>query len=199
MLAGADVVVAGYRPGALDRFGLAPEALAARHPGLVVVTLSAWGTDGPWGSRRGFDSLVQAACGIAVDEGGPDAPGALPAQVLDHATGYLAAAGALLAVEQQRREGGTPHVRLSLAGTAAWLQGLPRAAREDVPDVDPAPYLVEKGRFTLAAPPGMVDADAADLARSPRLPTAPPPRSGHERPHRLLLAARPDHRRAWRC
>ena len=124
----------------------------------MVVTLSAWGTDGPWGTRRGFDSLVQAACGIAVDEGGPDAPGALPAQVLDHATGYLAAAGALLAVEQQRREGGTPHVRLSLAGTAAWLQGLPRAAREDVPDVDPAPYLVEKGRFTLAAPPGTIDA-----------------------------------------
>jgi CoA-transferase family III len=158
LLAGADVVVAGYRPGALDRFGLAPEALTARHPGLVVVTLSAWGTDGPWGNRRGFDSLVQAACGIAVDEGGPDAPGALPAQVLDHATGYLAAAGALLAVERQRRDGGSPHVRLSLAGTAAWLQGLPRAAGEDVPDVDPAPHLVEKGRFTLAAPPGTIDA-----------------------------------------
>ena len=158
LLAGADVVVAGYRPGALDRFGLAPDALTERHPGLVVVTLSAWGTDGPWGTRRGFDSLVQAACGIAVDEGGPDGPGALPAQVLDHATGYLAAAGALLAVEQQRRDGGSPHVRLSLAGTAAWLQGLPRAVPEDVPDVDARPYLVEKGRFTLVAPPGTVDA-----------------------------------------
>ena len=76
LVAGADVVVAGYRPGALERFGLAPEALAARHPGLVIVTLSAWGTDGVWGSRRGFDSLVQAACGIAVEEGRPDAPGA---------------------------------------------------------------------------------------------------------------------------
>lgn len=157
LLAGADVVVAGYRPGALDRFGLAPEALTARHPGLVVVTLSAWGTDGPWGGRRGFDSLVQAACGIAVDEGKPDAPGALPAQVLDHATGYLAAAGALLAVERQRRVGGSPQVQFSLAGTAAWLQGLPRAAPVDVPDVDPSPHLVEKGRFTLAAPPGTVD------------------------------------------
>ena len=77
--------------------------------------------------------------------------------MLDHATGYLAAAGALLAVEQQRRGGGSHHVRFSLAGTAAWLQSLPRAAPEDVPDVDPAPYLVEKGRFTLAAPPGTVD------------------------------------------
>ncbi len=157
LLAGADVVVVGYRPGALDRFGLAPEALAARHPGLVVVTLSAWGPHGPWSGRRGFDSLVQAACGIAVDEGKPDAPGALPAQVLDHATGYLAAAGALLAVERQRRNGGSHHVRLSLAGTAAWLQSLPRATPEEVPDVDPGPYLVEKGRFTLVAPPGTVD------------------------------------------
>ncbi len=157
LLAGADVVVTGYRPGALDRFGLAPEALAERHPGLVVVTLSAWGHEGPWSTRRGFDSLVQAACGIAVAEGGPEAPGALPAQMLDHATGYLAAAGALLAVARQRGEGGCHHVRFSLAGTAAWLQGLPRAAPEDVPDVDPTPYLVEKGRFTLAAPPGTVD------------------------------------------
>jgi len=157
LLAGADVVVTGYRPGALDRFGLAPEALAERHPGLVVVTLSAWAPHGPWSTRRGFDSLVQAACGIAVDEGTADTPGALPAQVLDHATGYLAAAGALLAVERQRREGGSPHVRFSLAGTAAWLQSLPRAASDDLPDVDPAPYLVEKGRCTLAAPPGTVD------------------------------------------
>jgi crotonobetainyl-CoA:carnitine CoA-transferase CaiB-like acyl-CoA transferase len=157
LLGEADVVVTGYRHGALDRFGLAPEALAERHPGLVVVTLSAWGHHGPWSTRRGFDSLVQAACGIAVDEGKPDAPGALPAQVLDHATGYLGAAGAFLAVDRQRRDGGTHHVRLSLAGTAAWLQGLPRAVPEDVPDVDPAPYLVEKGRYTLAAPPGTID------------------------------------------
>jgi hypothetical protein len=156
LLDGADVVVTGYRPGALDRFGLAPQALADRHPGLVVVTLSAWGHQGPWSARRGFDSIVQAACGIAVDEGKPDAPGALPAQALDHATGYLAAAGALLAVDRQRREGGTHHVRVSLAGTAAWLQSRPRTAQEAV-EVDAAPFLQEKGRFTLARPPGTVD------------------------------------------
>jgi crotonobetainyl-CoA:carnitine CoA-transferase CaiB-like acyl-CoA transferase len=161
LLAGADVVVTGYRPGALDRFGLAPEALARRHPGLVVVTLSAWGHRGPWAGRRGFDSLVQAACGIAVAEGNPDGPGALPAQVLDHATGYLAAAATLLALAAQRRDGRTRHVRLSLIGTAAWLQGLPRTSSDDVPVVDPTPYLVEldspDGALTLAAAPGTVD------------------------------------------
>jgi hypothetical protein len=160
LLAGADVVVTGYRPGALDRFGLAPQALAERHPGLVVVTLSAWGHRGPWGGRRGFDSLVQAACGIALTEGTPDAPGALPAQVLDHATGYLAAAGALLALHRQRRAGGTHHMRLSLVGTAAWLQGHRIVPPDPPPGFDPAPYLVEveapDGRLTLAAPPGTV-------------------------------------------
>jgi hypothetical protein len=159
LLAGADVVVTGYRPGALDAFGLSPQALAERHPGLVVVTLSAWGEDGPWGGRRGFDSLVQAACGIAVEEGSAETPGALPAQVLDHATGYLGAAATLLALAAQRREGGTRHVRLSLVGTAAWLQGLPRSAVADVADVDPAPHLQEIGDLTLAAPPGTVDGE----------------------------------------
>lgn len=164
LLAGADVVVTGYRPGALDRFGLAPEVLAERHPGLVVITLSAWGTNGPWGARRGFDSLVQAACGIALAEGGTDAPGALPAQVLDHATGYLAAAAALLGLARQRRDGGTHHARLSLVGTAGWLQSLPRETVADVDEADPAPHLMDMdapdGRLTLALPPGTVDGTA---------------------------------------
>jgi CoA-transferase family III len=171
LLTSADVVVTGYRPGGLDRFGLAPEELAARHPGLVVVTLSAWGHLGPWAGRRGFDSIVQAACGIAVTEGG-DSPGALPAQLLDHATGYLAAAGALLALAEQRARGGTHHVRFALAGTAAWLQGLPRAEPGAVPEVDPGPYLQDldapAGRLTVAVPPGTVD------GRPLTWPTPPP-------------------------
>jgi CoA-transferase family III len=167
LLAGADVVVTGYRPGALDRFGLAPDELARRHPGLVVVTVSAWGHQGPWAGRRGFDSLVQAACGIAVAEGAPDAPGALPAQVLDHVTGYLGAAAALLGLARQRREGSTHCYRLSLAGTAAWLQSLPRrlgtaaAGTDAAEQQDPAPYLTEidapDGRLTLARPPGTIE------------------------------------------
>ncbi|NEB81777.1 hypothetical protein G3I40_42175, partial [Streptomyces sp. SID14478] len=107
LLAGADVVVTGYRPGALDRFGLAPQALVERRPGLVVAQLSAWGTYGPWGERRGFDSLVQAATGIAAVEGAPDAPGVLPAQALDHGTGYLIAAAVLRSLTEQAAQGGS--------------------------------------------------------------------------------------------
>ncbi|MEU5771113.1 CoA transferase [Streptomyces asoensis] len=121
LLAAADVVVTGYRPGALDRFGLSPEALAERRPGLVVAQVSAWGAYGPWGARRGFDSLVQAATGIAVLEGGAERPGALPAQALDHGTGHLLAAAVLRALTEQSYDGGSRSVRLALARTAAWL------------------------------------------------------------------------------
>ncbi|HEV3033216.1 MAG TPA: CoA transferase [Solirubrobacteraceae bacterium] len=121
LLADADVVVQGYRPGALSRFGLSSDALAERHPHLSVVTLSAWGTIGPWAGRRGFDSLVQCPTGIAVAEGNDGRPGALPAQVLDHATGYLAAAAALLALADVERGKPPRAARLSLAQTAHWL------------------------------------------------------------------------------
>ncbi|MFE9775876.1 CoA transferase [Streptomyces sp. NPDC005931] len=121
LLAAADVVVTGYRPGALDRFGLSPEALAERRPGVVVAQLSAWGAYGPWGDRRGFDSLVQAATGIAAVEGSAGRPGALPAQALDHGTGYLLAAGVLRALTEQAREGGSRSVRVALTRTAGWL------------------------------------------------------------------------------
>ncbi|MET7379694.1 CoA transferase [Streptomyces sp. NPDC005526] len=123
LLAAADVVVTGYRPGALDRFGLSPEALAERRPGLVVAQLSAWG-GGPWGGRRGFDSLVQVATGIAAIEGSDERPGALPAQALDHGTGYLLAAAVLRALTEQAHDGGSRVVRLALARTAAWLTGV---------------------------------------------------------------------------
>ncbi|MBM7809341.1 CoA transferase [Saccharothrix algeriensis] len=121
LLETADVVVTGYRPGALDRYGLAPDALLDRRPGLVVAQLCAWGWTGPWAGRRGFDSLVQAGSGIAVAEGDGDRPGALPVQALDHGTGYLLAAAVLRALTGRQRDGGGRHVRLSLAGTASWL------------------------------------------------------------------------------
>ncbi|MFF4385465.1 CoA transferase [Streptomyces sp. NPDC001552] len=127
LLAEADVVVTGYRPGALERYGFGAGELLERWPGLVVAELCAWGwrARGPWAGRRGFDSLVQAGYGIAAVCAGPGgAPGVLPAQALDHGTGYLMAAGVLRALA----EGGGRGLRFSLAGTGSWLvRGLSRA------------------------------------------------------------------------
>lgn len=128
LLDSADVVVTGYRDGALDRFGLSPQALADRRPGIVVARLSAWGTIGPYSRRRGFDSVVQAATGIGWLESKDGLrPGALPAQALDHAAGYLLAAGITTALRHRLDHGGSWSVETSLARVA---QELLDAARE---------------------------------------------------------------------
>lgn len=117
--------------------GLAPEDLAALRPGLVYVTVSAYGHHGPWGDRRGFDSLVQSVSGIADASGraaGTEGPRHLPAQALDHATGYLAAFGAMVALARRARQGGTYLVRTSLAQAARWLDGLGRLEDRAAPE-----------------------------------------------------------------
>ncbi|WP_155054877.1 CoA transferase [Streptomyces blattellae] len=172
LLAAADVVVTGYRPGALDRFGLSPEALAERRPGVVVAQLSAWGAYGPWRERRGFDSLVQVATGVAAVEGTPERPGALPAQALDHGTGYLLAAGVLRALTEQSYDGGSRFVRLALARTAAWLMhGAGDADAGDAVHEGPEEWLTETdsalGRLRYALPPVRFEGGPVDWARAP--------------------------------
>jgi hypothetical protein len=140
LLQGAHVLLHGYRPGALDTLGLDPTALAEACPGLIDVRLSAWGGDpalGPWALRRGFDSLVQTATGFNRAEGeaaafaagrsaGADEARALPCQMIDCASGYLLALGALAALQRQQREGGSWRVEVALAITGRWLRGLGR-------------------------------------------------------------------------
>ena len=129
LLAQADVFSQGYRPQALARLGFSPQDVAQISPGIVYVTLSAYGHAGPWAERRGFDSLVQTTTGFNHAEGqaaGVDGPKELPAQILDHATGYLMAFGAMMARARQSREGGSWHVRVSLAQTGQWLWNLGR-------------------------------------------------------------------------
>ena len=129
VLRDAHVFVQGYRPGALAALGFAPADVAAVRPGIVYVSLSAYGERGPWAGKRGFDSLVQCATGFNHAEGlaaGSDRPRALPMQVLDMATGALMAFGAQAALLRQQREGGSWLVRVSLARTGQWLRELGR-------------------------------------------------------------------------
>src|SRR5581483_12302156 len=100
LLRDADIFVQGYRPGAIAQYGFSAADAARIRPGIVCVSLCAYGYEGPWAGRRGFDSLVQNANGLNVAEAeasgrsGPNPePMPLPAQVLDHATGYLMAFG----------------------------------------------------------------------------------------------------------
>jgi crotonobetainyl-CoA:carnitine CoA-transferase CaiB-like acyl-CoA transferase len=131
LLAEADIFSQGYRPQALAGLGFSPEDAARINPGIIYVNLSAYGASGPWAERRGFDSLVQTATGFNHAEGqaaGVDGPKELPAQMLDHATGYFMAFGAMMAKARQAREGGSWHVQVSLAQTGRWLWNLGRVA-----------------------------------------------------------------------
>ncbi|CAO5236852.1 CoA transferase [Frankia sp. AgKG'84/4] len=129
LISTADVVLQAYRPGALDRLGFGPAAVTRLRPGIVYASISAYGRRGPWCGLRGFDSLVQTASGLALGAAaatGSVRPVPLPAQALDHATGYLAAYGVLDALARRAREGGGWHVQVSLARTGRWLQSLGR-------------------------------------------------------------------------
>jgi crotonobetainyl-CoA:carnitine CoA-transferase CaiB-like acyl-CoA transferase len=177
LVAEADVLVQAYRPGALDALGFGPRDCAALRPGLVYVSLSAWGRAGPWRHRRGFDSLVQLATGIAWSDAGP-VP--LPAQALDHGTGWLAAFAAVEGLRRRHTVGGSWYAELSLARTARWLDGLGRS---------PAPYPAEPGYpaeltstmdssfgvLTYVRPPGALDGCTPGWRSPPHRPGADPP------------------------
>jgi crotonobetainyl-CoA:carnitine CoA-transferase CaiB-like acyl-CoA transferase len=131
LLREADIFSQGYRPQSIASLGFSPEEAAKINPGIVYVSLCAYGHVGPWAERRGFDSLVQTSTGFNHAEGqaaGIEGPKELPAQMLDHATGYLMAFGAMMAKARQAREGGSWHVRVSLAQTGRWLWDLGRLA-----------------------------------------------------------------------
>lgn len=124
LLAGANILVHGFRRDALESLGLDVAAREAINPGLIDISLDAWGHSGPWAGRRGFDSLVQFSSGIAAAGmawRGTDLPVSLPVQALDHATGYLMAAAAIRGVIGRITGAGPVRARLSLARTAKLL------------------------------------------------------------------------------
>ncbi|SAK44564.1 CoA transferase [Caballeronia ptereochthonis] len=174
----AHVFSQGYRPGGLASLGFGPDALAERRPGIVYTSLTAYGTEGPWAERRGFDSLVQTAMGFNAAEGeaaGEGKPRALPMQTLDMASGFLMAFGAAAALWKQQREGGSWHVRISLAQTGQWLRGLGRVdggLKTAKPDFAPYVERYESGYGELMAvrPSACLERTPTGYAR----PSVPP-------------------------
>ncbi|AMP16105.1 CoA transferase [Collimonas pratensis] len=172
LIRGADVFLHAYRPGALAAHGFSSDALQALRPGLVEVRLSAYGHAGPWAERRGFDSLVQSATGIAWEEGkaaGSAQPGKLPCQALDHATGYLAAFCAMIGLRRRATEGGGWRVQVSLAQTGRWLQSMPRLA-DGLQHADLSPAEVDPWRQTIMSSYGELSA----IAPAEQMSATPP-------------------------
>jgi len=156
-----DVFSQGYRPGTLGTRGFSPETLAKLRPGIVFVSLCAFGHVGPWASRRGFDTVVQTVSGITSRQGDlfPGAtagPQFYPVSAIDYLTGYLMAFGAMAALARRAREGGSWLVRISLAQTGRWLVGrgqVPEAELKDVPK-EFTPAELERWSITSETPVG---------------------------------------------
>lgn len=122
----SDVFSQGYRPGTLAARGFAPEELAALRPGIVCVSLCAFGHQGPWASRRGFDTVVQTVSGMTARQaeivpGKTPGPQFYPVSAIDYCTGYLMAYGAMIALNRRAQQGGSWLVRISLAQVGKWI------------------------------------------------------------------------------
>ena len=175
----ADVFSQSYRPGALAARGFSPEALAALRPGIVYVSLSAWGRTGPWKDRRGFDSIVQTVSGMAYAQGGGQAPKLLPCSAIDYVSGYLMAFGAMVALARRAREGGSWLVRVALARTGKWIADRGTVEAGEVPELDPAGLTTE-----TASPAGRIGhlKPVVQLSETPPFWARPPVPLGYHRP-----------------
>ena len=122
----ADVFAQSYRSGAMGGLGFSASDVAALRPGIIYLSLSCYGDEGPWGQRRGWEQLAQSATGMAVTEGSLDQPQASPVFPNDYIAGYLGAFGVTEALLRRAREGGSYHVKVSLSRIAMWLQSFPR-------------------------------------------------------------------------
>lgn len=136
LLAEADVLLTGYRPGAFERLGIDD-----RRPGLIHGRIHAWEHRGSRAGRRGFDSLVQAATGISWIEGG-NQPGVLPVQALDHASGHLLAAAVVDALTGRMATGDGASVGVVLERTARWLLDIGNRVADAPPPVEPGPRTI---------------------------------------------------------
>jgi crotonobetainyl-CoA:carnitine CoA-transferase CaiB-like acyl-CoA transferase len=143
----AHVFSQGYRPGALARRGFAPEELARMRPGIIAVSIDCYGHEGPFAGRPGWEQLAQTVTGMAHEHAGDERPALVPAAINDYTTGYLGALGVMRALARRTTEGGSWHVRVSLARTSMWIMSLPRTD----PDARPggfdaasiAPWIIE--------------------------------------------------------
>ncbi|MEM7172115.1 MAG: CoA transferase [Pseudomonadota bacterium] len=178
----SDIFLQSYRPGALAKLGFAPQRLASLRPGIISLSLSAYGEEGPWGGKRGFDSIVQTVSGINFRESqahqvdlAQEPPRALPCQALDHGSGFLLAFAAMVCLYRRATEGGSWHASVCLARTGQWLQEMgplekgmtcPEPTQQQIDsclEEVPSGY----GRLTAVRPSGRIG--FGDLDLSPRM------------------------------
>ena len=186
LAAEADVFSQGYRPGSLAARGFSPEDLAKARPGIVYVELSAWGDAGPWSARRGFDTMIQAASGMCEVQGTRENPVVIPAASIDYVTGYLMALGTIVALRRRALEGGSWHVRTSLARSGRWIseRGLVDSAQLSRATGEPREGEIAALSAEIDSPLGRISYLKSPLALSETMPyiSLPPVPLGYHPP-----------------
>jgi crotonobetainyl-CoA:carnitine CoA-transferase CaiB-like acyl-CoA transferase len=124
LISQADVFSQGYQLGSLAKRGFGPQDVARLRPGIVYVSENAFGHEGPWAQRPGWEQLAQATTGVCVSQGAATAPALAPAAMNDYTTGYFGALGALMALRRRATEGGSWLVTVSLSQTSMWFYRL---------------------------------------------------------------------------
>jgi crotonobetainyl-CoA:carnitine CoA-transferase CaiB-like acyl-CoA transferase len=180
----ADVFSQGYRPGIMHGFGFGPEDLARLRPGIVYVSITCFGPEGPFRERAGWEQVAQTVTGIC-HEGGDERPALLPAAACDYTTGYLGAYGALLALARRAREGGSYHVQVSLCQSGAFIYRHGKTAFE--PDMSLSEEELDELRIESDTGHGRIRhlGPVLRLSRTPPRWTRPTPVLGGDAPQWL--------------
>ncbi|OBA63490.1 acyl-CoA transferase [Mycobacterium sp. 1100029.7] len=136
----ADVVLEGFRPGVMERMGLGPNELRARNPKLIYARLSAYGGNGPNGSRPGVDLMVAAESGMTTGMPTPSGkPQIIPFQLVDAASGHVLAQAVLAALLNRERHGVADVVRVAMYDVAVGLQASQLTIHLNKPSEQPKP------------------------------------------------------------
>ncbi|MEU8803544.1 CoA transferase [Spirillospora sp. NPDC048819] len=133
----ADVLVENFRPGVLDRLGFPVERLHELNPGLIVLSITGFGHDGPEGGRPGYDAIVQGEAGIMSVTGPPGTPSKVGLSIADILAAGNGVAGVLAALYERTRTGRGTVVRTSLLASvvgAHMFQGTRWTVARDVPE-----------------------------------------------------------------
>jgi crotonobetainyl-CoA:carnitine CoA-transferase CaiB-like acyl-CoA transferase len=152
----ADVLIENFRPGTLERLGLAPEVLLARNPRLVVLRVTGFGQDGPYAARPGFATMAEAMSGFAAINGEPDGPPLLPPIALTDEVAALAGAFAVMvALRHRDRTGDGQVIDVNLLESMLqMMSALPSAAAHldyEQPRLGSGiPYTVPRGTYQCA-------------------------------------------------
>jgi crotonobetainyl-CoA:carnitine CoA-transferase CaiB-like acyl-CoA transferase len=136
----ADVVLEGFRPGVMERLGLGPDDLRSRNPKLIYARLSAYGGNGPHGSRPGVDLMVAAESGMTSGMPTPTGkPQIFPFQLVDAASGHVLAQAVLAALLHRERHGVAEVVQVAMYDVAVVMQAAQLTIHLNKPSESPKP------------------------------------------------------------